>query len=107
MEPALGRIHAMGGGSREQKDIFRDLFLELHRRLGRTREVMALAQERLLQNPNHLQSLAALAWAYGRTGQVAEQRQAWSQFVRKAEAVGLAPDAPALAEARRVLHAVA
>jgi tetratricopeptide (TPR) repeat protein len=107
METALGRIHAMGGGSREQKDIFRDVFLELHRRLGRTREVLALAQERLLQNPNHLQSLAALAWAYGRTGQVAEQRQAWSQFVRKAEAVGLAPDAPALAEARRVLHAVA
>jgi tetratricopeptide (TPR) repeat protein len=107
MATAIGRIHAMGGGSREQKDIFRDVFLELHRRLGHTREVTALAQERLLQNPNHLQSLAALAWAYGRTGQVAEQRQAWSQFIRKAEAVGLAPDAPALALARRALHAAA
>lgn len=107
MATAIGRIHAMGGGSREQKDIFRDVFLELHRRLDRPREVMALAQERLLQNPNHLPSLAALAWAYGRTGQAAEQRQAWSQFVRRAEAVGLAPDAPALAEARRALHAVA
>ncbi|HSE06548.1 MAG TPA: hypothetical protein VLK35_20540 [Methylomirabilota bacterium] len=107
MAPAIGRIHALGGGSREQKDIFRDVFLELHRRLGRTRDVMALAQERLRQNPNHLQSLAALAWAYGRTGQVAEQRQAWSEFVRAAQVAGLAPDAPPLAEARRVLHAVA
>ena len=107
MAPAISRIHAMGGGSREQKDIFRDVFLELHRRLGRTREVMALAQERLLQNPNHLPSLAALAWACGRDGLLTEQRQAWSQFVRKAEQVGLAPDAPALAEARRVLHSAA
>jgi tetratricopeptide (TPR) repeat protein len=105
MATAISRIHTMGGGSREQKDIFRDVFLELHRRLGHPREVMVLAQERLLQNPNHLQSLAALAWAYARTGQVAEQRQAWGQFVRRAEAVGLAPDAPALAEARHVLHA--
>jgi tetratricopeptide (TPR) repeat protein len=107
MATAIGRLHSMGGGSREQKDIFKDVFLELHRRLGHTREVMVLAQERLLQNPNHLQSLAALAWAYGRAGQAAEQRQAWSQFVRKGEAVGLASDAPALAEARRVLHAAA
>jgi tetratricopeptide (TPR) repeat protein len=104
MATAIGRIHAMGGGSREQKDIFRDVFLELHRRLDHPREVTALAQERLLQNPNHLPSLAALAWAYGRTGQAAEQRQAWSQFVRRAETVGLAPDAPALALAR---HATA
>jgi hypothetical protein len=107
MAPAIERIHALGGGSREQKDIFRDVFLELHRRLGRTSDVTTLAQERLRQNPNHLQSLAALAWAYGRTGRVAEQREAWSQFVRKAEAVGLASDAPALAEARRVLQPVA
>jgi tetratricopeptide (TPR) repeat protein len=105
MATAIDRIHTMGGGSREQKDVFRDVFLDLHRRLGHPREVMALAQERLLQNPNHLQSLAALAWAYGRMGRVAERRQAWSQFVRKAEAVGLAPGAPALAEARRALHA--
>lgn len=105
MATAIDRVHTLGGGSREQKDVFRDVFLELHRRLGHPREVMALAQERLLQNPNHLQSLAALAWAYRRIGQTAEQRQAWSQFARKAEAVGLAPEAPALAEARRVLHA--
>jgi len=105
MTPAIDRLHAMGGGSREQKDIFKDVFLELHRRLGHPREVLVLAHERLLQNPNHLQSLTALAWAYGQTGQIAEQRQVCSQFVRKAEAVGLAPDAPALAEARRVLHA--
>jgi tetratricopeptide (TPR) repeat protein len=105
METAIARLHAMGGGSREQKDIFKDVFLELHRRLGRTREVIALAQERLLQNPNHLQSLAALAWAYGRAGREAEQRQAWGQFVRRADAVGLAPDAPARAEARHALHA--
>ena len=107
MTTAIGRIHAMGGGSREQKDIFRDVFLELHRRLDRPREVTALAQERLLQNPNHLPSLAALAWAYGRTGQAALERQAWGQFVRRAEAVGCAPDAPALAVARRALHAAA
>jgi tetratricopeptide (TPR) repeat protein len=105
MATAIRRIHAMGGGSREQKDIFKDVFLELHRRLGHTREVMVLAQERLLQNPDHPQSLAALAWAYGRTGQAAEQRQASGRFIRTAEAVGLAPDAPALAEARQVLHA--
>jgi hypothetical protein len=80
------------------------VFLELHRRLDHPREVTALAQARLLQNPNHLPSLAALAWAYGRAGRAAEQRQAWSQFVHRAEAVGLAPDAPALALAR---HATA
>ena len=35
MAPAVARIHTMGGGSREQKDIFLDVFMELHRRLGR------------------------------------------------------------------------
>ena len=34
MAPAVEHIHTMGGGSREQKDIFRDVFMELHRRLG-------------------------------------------------------------------------
>jgi hypothetical protein len=105
MAPAIERLHAMGGGSREQKDIFKDVYLELHRRLGDARAVMALAQERLLQNPNHLQSLAALGWAHGRAGETALQRQAYSQFVRRAEAVGLHPDSPALAEARRALLA--
>jgi len=37
--------------------------------------------------------------------EAAEQRQACGQLVRKAEAVGLAPDAPALVEARPVLYA--
>lgn len=105
MGPAIAQIHSLGGGSREQKDIFRDVFLELHRRLGRTQDVIGLAHERLLQNPHHLQSLAALAWAYGRTGQAALERQACGQIVRSAEAVGVHPDAPALVEARQALHA--
>ena len=105
MSAPIARIHALGGGSREQKDIFKDVFLELHRRLGRATEVIALAQERLLQNPYHPQSLAALAWAYRHTGQAALERQACGQFVRKAEAVGLHPEAPPLAEARERLHA--
>lgn len=105
MAPAIADIHRMGGGSREQKDIFRDIFLELHRRLGRTAEVIAIARERLLQNPHHLQSLAALAWAFEKNGQPALARQAAGQIVRSAEAVGVHPDAPALADARRTLHA--
>src|SRR5207249_7241873 len=39
MAPAVRQIHDMGGGSREQKDIFRDLYLELQRRLGNAEEV--------------------------------------------------------------------
>ncbi len=105
MSTAIRQIHKMGGGSREQKDIFKDVYMELHRRLGDTRTVIALAQERLVQNPNHLQSLAALAWAYGRTDQAALERQACAQLVRKAEAVGVHPDAPTLASARQTLHA--
>ena len=104
MATPIGRIHALGGGSREQKDIFKDVFMELHRRLGRPREAIALAQERLLQNPHHLQSLATLAWGHGQLGQAAAQRQACGQFVRAAEAVGLEPDSRELAEARRVLR---
>jgi len=105
MAGAIKQIHSMGGGSREQKDIFKDIFLELHRRLGRAHEVIGLAQDRLLQNPHHQQSLAALAWAYGRTGQAALERQACGQMVRSAAAVGVHPDAPALTEARQALHA--
>ena len=105
MAAPIERIHTLGGGSREQKDIFKDIFLELHRRLDRPREAVALAQERLLQNPHHLQSLSALAWAHGKLGHAAAQRQAWGQFVRAAEAVGLCPTAPALAAARDALHA--
>jgi tetratricopeptide (TPR) repeat protein len=105
MATPIERLHTLGGGSREQKDIFKDVYLELHRRLGRTREAIALAQERLLQNPNHLQSLATLAWAHGETGQAGAQRQACGQFVRAAEAVGLSPLSPALALAQRALRA--
>ncbi len=75
MAPAVQRIGDIGGGSREQKDIFLDVFLELQRRLDNTDQVIALAQSRLLANPCHLQSLAALAWAYQQTGQTALQRQ--------------------------------
>jgi hypothetical protein len=105
MATPIRHIHRMGGGSREQKDIFKDIYMELHRRLGDTDAVIALAQERLLQNPNHLQSLAALAWAYGRTDQAALERQACAQLVRKAEAIGVHPDAPTLVGARQTLHA--
>src|SRR5207244_9095069 len=44
MAPAVQHIGDIGGGSREQKDIFLDLFLELQRRLGHADRVMALAQ---------------------------------------------------------------
>jgi tetratricopeptide (TPR) repeat protein len=107
MEPAVAQIDTMGGGSREQKDIFRDVFMELHRRLGHVDQVTALAQQRLLANPHHGQSLAALAWAYERTGDAALHRQACRQLVRRAEEAGLAPDAPELAAARRALQTTA
>jgi len=104
MAPAVHHIGDIGGGSREQKDIFLDLFLELQRRLGNTEQVIALAQQRLLANPWHLQSLAALAWAYQQTGQTALQRQVCRQLMRRAEEVQAAPDIPALQEARQVLQ---
>jgi Tfp pilus assembly protein PilF len=94
----------MGGGSREQKDIFLDLYLEIQRRLGNADAVTELAQKRLSSNPNHIQSWGALAWAYGKTGQDALQRQAYRQLVTKGEAVGLAPDNPALLKARQALQ---
>ncbi len=105
MAPAVQRVGDMGGGSREQKDIFPDIFLELQRRLGNTDQVIALAQHRLLANPWHVQSLAALAWAYEQTGQTALQRQVCDQFVRRAEEVQAAAETPGLHEARQVLHA--
>jgi hypothetical protein len=107
MAPAMADLHTLGGGSREQKDIFRDVFLELHRRLDHPDEVIALAQQRLLANPHHVQSLAALAWAYGRRGQPALQRQACRQLVLRARECGLAPDAPELRAAREVLATAA
>jgi tetratricopeptide (TPR) repeat protein len=107
MAPGVAGIDTMGGGSREQKDIFRDVFMEIHRRLGHAERVIALAQQRLLANPHHAQSLAALAWAYERTGQAALRRQACRQLVVRAEESGLAPDAPELRAAREVLRVAA
>ena len=107
MAPAVQRINEMGGGSREQKDIFRDVFLELQRRLGHTDHVIELAQQRLRANPRHIPSLAALAWAYAQTGQTARQRQACQQLISRAEEAGLHPQAPELIEARQVLRATA
>ena len=103
MAPAVARIDMMGGGSREQKDIFRDVLLELHCRLGQVDEVIALAQQRLLANPNHLPSLAALIWAYDRNGDAALHRQACRQLVLRGQDAGCAPDAPGLADARSTL----
>jgi tetratricopeptide (TPR) repeat protein len=107
MAPAVAQLHTMGGGSREQKDIFQDVFMELHRQLGHADQVIALAQQRLLANPHHAQSLAALAWAYERTSQSALQRQACRQLVMRAQESGLAPDAPELRAAREVLQVAA
>ncbi|MGH7304562.1 MAG: hypothetical protein ACRELZ_14805 [Candidatus Rokuibacteriota bacterium] len=107
MAPAVRDLHTMGGGSREQKDIFRDVFMELHHRLDRVDPVIELAQERLLANPHHVQSLAALAWAYERNGNAALHRQACRQLVLRAEEAGLAPQAPELVAARRVLDVAA
>src|SRR5215831_2589543 len=106
MAPAIADLNIMGGGSREQKDIFRDIFMELHRRLDRVDRVIELAQERLLANPHHAQSLAALAWAYERNGNTVLHRQACRQLVLRAEQAGLAPTASELVAARRVLEVV-
>jgi hypothetical protein len=94
----------MGGGSREQKDIFQDVFLELQRRLGRVDEVIELAQRRLQRNPNHFQSLAALGWAHQQTGQTTHEQQAYHDLVSRAQALSVPEDLPALREARRALQ---
>jgi tetratricopeptide (TPR) repeat protein len=104
MAPAIRQLNDIGGGSREQKDIFRDVFLEVQRRLGHADQVIELAQQRLLANPYHAQSLAALAWAYGQSGQTALQYLACQQLVQRAAAAGLHPDTPELLEARQVLQ---
>jgi hypothetical protein len=107
MAPAIQQIHEMGGGSREQKDIFRDVFLELQRRLGHPDQVIELAQQRLRANPRHIPSLTALAWAYGQTGQTALQHQACQQLISRAAEAGLHRQAPELLEARQALQATA
>ena len=89
------------------KMTLRDVFMELHRRLGHVEQVLELAQQRLLANPHHVQSLAALAWAYGRNGNAALQRQACRQLVLRAEEVGLAPEASELLAARQALQVTA
>ena len=103
MAPGVEGIDRMGGGSREQKDIFRDVFLELHRRLGRADEVIALAHRRLLANPYHVPSLAALVWAYERNGDAALHRQACRQLVLRAQEAGCAADTPEVVAARNAL----
>ena len=103
MASAIAAIDTMGGGSREQKDVFLDVFMELTRRLGHVEEVIGLAQRRLLANPYHLQSLDALVWAYGVRGDAGLRRQACRQLVVRAEAAGVAVHAPELREAHAVL----
>jgi tetratricopeptide (TPR) repeat protein len=105
MAPAFQQIHEMGGGSREQKDIFRDVFLELQRRLGHADKVIELAEQRLHANPRHILSLAALTWAYGQTGQTTRQHQAYQELVSRAEEIKLHPQAPELFEAKQALQA--
>ncbi len=103
MAPSVQRIHDMGGGSREQKDIFQDVLMELQRRLGHAEAVIELAQRRLHSNPNHFQSLAALAWAYQHTGQASLQQQTYQEIVNRAEHVPVHAQTPALIEARQAL----
>jgi hypothetical protein len=107
MAPAVQQLHAMGGGSREQKDIFKDVFLEVQRRLGHTDTAIELAQQRLRANPRHIPSLDALAWAYGQTGQTALQHQTCQQLICRAEEVRLHPLAPELFKAREALQVTA
>ena len=103
MTPAIEHMHDLGGGSREQKDIFMDVFLELQRRLGKADAVIELAQRRLQQNPNHFQSLAALAWAYGHMGQTSRQHQMYQVLINRADTTPVDVGIPALIEARQAL----
>jgi tetratricopeptide (TPR) repeat protein len=105
MAPTVQRIHEMGGGSREQKDIFQDVLLALQRRLGQVGAVIELAQRRLQRNPNHFQSLAALAWAYQQGGRTASAQQTCRDLVQRAAALSILDDLPPLREAREVLQA--
>jgi tetratricopeptide (TPR) repeat protein len=104
MMPAIQHMHDLGGGSREQKDIFVDVFLEVQRRLGNTEAVIELAQRRLQKNPNHFQSLAALAWAYRYTGQTSRQHQTYQELINRAKAVPVDAHLPALLEACQALN---
>ena len=104
MAPAVQRIHEIGGGSREQKDIFQDVLLELQRCLSLVNAAIELARRRLQRNPNHLQSLAALVWAYQQTGQTPNEKQTCQDIVSRAQALSVPDDLPALREARQALQ---
>jgi len=104
MAPSVQRLHEMGGGSREQKDIFQDVLLALQRRLGKVDAVIELAQRRLQRNPNHFQSLAAMAWAYEQTGQTSLQQQTYQEIVDRAEQAPVSAQAPAFVEAQEALQ---
>ena len=104
MTPMGQCIHDMGGGSREQKDIFQDVLLELQRHLGHAEAVIELAQRRLQRNPNHFQSLAALAWAYAQTGNTSLQQQTYQEIMHRAAQMPVSAQVPALVEAREALQ---
>jgi hypothetical protein len=104
MTPAIEQMHDLGGGSREQKDLFMDVDLELQRRLGDTEAVIELAQRRLERNPNHFQSLAALGWADRHTGQMARHHQMYQALIKRAEAAPVDAGMPALLEACQGLN---
>jgi hypothetical protein len=66
--------------------------------------VIELAQRRLQRNPNHFQSLAALAWAYGQTGKTSLQQQTYQEIMHRAEQMPVSAQVPALVEAREALQ---
>ncbi len=104
MAPSVQRIHEMGGGSREQKDIFQDVLMILQRRLGQVDAVDELAQRRLGRNPNHFQSLAARAWVYGQTGKPELQQRTCEELINRSQQMPVYAQAPALLEAQAALQ---
>jgi tetratricopeptide (TPR) repeat protein len=104
MAPSVERIHEMGGGSREQKDIFQDVLMVLQRRLGHVDAVSALAERRLARNPYHFQSLAAQAWVYAQTGKADLQQQTYRELVERSKQVPVYTQAPAFVEAQAALQ---
>ena len=76
---------------------------EVQRRLADTDAVIEPAQRCLERNPNHFQSLAALAWAYRHTGQTSRQHQTYQDLINRADVMPVDADMPALLEARQAL----
>ena len=101
--PRRAAIHAIDDGGREQKDAPGHL-LGAPPHLDHPREVIALAQERLRQNPDHLSSLAALAWAHGTAARPRAAAGVGASSCRRAEAIGLAPTRRRSADAARRRH---